>query len=87
MQPIVTIEAYNLADFCVKAQAAVLDGYVFDLESNANYPQSFGSYYSVNMIRPTEVDIEVESEADEVEVQSEVETESQPKKARAKKVK
>ena len=57
------IQAYNFADFCAKAEQAVLDGYRFDLESNQYYPTTFGSHYFVNMLKyePTD-DVSLVSE-------------------------
>lgn len=48
------VEAYNLAEFCQKSQELLKQGYVFDFDTNANYPTSFGSYFSATVVFPEE---------------------------------
>lgn len=43
------IQAYNLAEFCQKVEAAFNAGYEFDFKDNARYPTSFGSFFSSGM--------------------------------------
>lgn len=50
-----TIEAYTLADFCKLSQDLILDGWKFDLESNAGYPSAFGTFFSATLIKQAEV--------------------------------
>lgn len=45
------IEAYNLAEFCKLAQDAMQEGFKFDFDNNANYPTSFGSFFSAVLTR------------------------------------
>lgn len=45
------IEAFTFAEFCEKVQQAILDGYVFDFETNAGFPSAFIGNYSAGMIR------------------------------------
>lgn len=45
------IEAYTLADFCKLSQDLILDGWKFDLESNAGYPTAFGTFFSAMMLK------------------------------------
>ena len=47
------IEAYNLADFAKALQQAFEQGYRLDLETNANYPTSFGTYFYAGLVKPT----------------------------------
>lgn len=46
----VRIESYNLPDFLMDLQEAVLDGYRLNIEDNDCYPHNFGTIYSVVMI-------------------------------------
>lgn len=50
-----TIEAYTLADFCKLSQDLILEGWKFDLESNAGYPSAFGTFFSATMIKQAEI--------------------------------
>ena len=52
------IHTYSLVDTLLELQAAVLDGYTLDVETNAGFPQLFGSHYIINVFK----DIEVQTE-------------------------
>lgn len=45
------IDAYCIADFLVEIQKAFQEGYVLDLDSNENYPQSIGTRYFVGLVQ------------------------------------
>lgn len=49
------IEATTLADFCKLSQDLILDGWKFDLESNAGYPTAFGTFFSATLHKQAEV--------------------------------
>lgn len=65
------IHTYSLVDTLLELQAAVLDGYVLDTETNAGFPQLFGSHYIINVYK------------DEVYKNAEVQTEGTASKAPA----
>lgn len=44
------IEAYSLFEFCQKVQDGIKQGYVFDFDSNANFPTAFGSLLVAGMV-------------------------------------
>ena len=54
MQEVKRVEAYSLMEFCQKVQEAVQEGYVFDFESNENFPQKFGSFMGAGMVKEAE---------------------------------
>lgn len=46
------IEDYSFADFLLRFQEAVVDGYRLDLESNERFPQKFGDHLTVTVVQP-----------------------------------
>lgn len=64
-----SIDAYQLGEYSQKVQYAILDGYVFDFDSNENYPTSFGSFYHCVMVKVSEQPTQ-ESKVDNNEVGS-----------------
>lgn len=52
------IDAYSLAEFMNKVEEAYNEGYRVDFTTNENYPQAFGSHYTVGMVKQ-EVSAEV----------------------------
>lgn len=44
------IEAYSLFEFCQLVQNALTEGWVFDFNSNENFPTAFGSLLVAGMI-------------------------------------
>lgn len=54
MKEVKTIEAYSLAEFCMELQGAVLDGWRLDLDSNENYPASYGSHLIAGLVKSQE---------------------------------
>jgi hypothetical protein len=62
------IESYGLFDFCKDIEAALTEGYVFDFDTNENFPTAYGSMFTCGLVKAGE---EVETES-EVEVTVEV---------------
>lgn len=69
------IHTYSLVDTLLELQAAVLDGYTLDVETNEGYPQLFGTHYIINVYKDAK-------SLDEVLKDNEVSTET-PSKAPA----
>ena len=46
------IEDYSFADFLLRFQEAVVNGYRLDLESNERFPQKFGDHLTVTVVQP-----------------------------------
>lgn len=84
------ITAYSLIDLLQQLQTNLKDGYVFDLESVENYPQSFGGYFVVPMVDPSTIAVKKEpSKEEETVVQltqatEEVAEQKEPKQRRTK---
>lgn len=57
------IHTFSLVDTLLELQAAVLDGYALDTETNEGYPQLFGTHYIINVFKDTEVSAETTSKA------------------------
>ena len=47
----IKVEAYSAAEFATKLQEAFEQGYRLDLETNENYPTSFGSYFHAGLVK------------------------------------
>ena len=45
------VTSYSFYEFCRDAQQAILQGYRFDFDSNANFPQQFGSMLTAIMLK------------------------------------
>lgn len=45
------IQGYGFADFLEKIEKMINEGWQLDFSTNDNYPTSFGTYYSVGMIK------------------------------------
>lgn len=58
MKTKIKIEQHSLWEFLKDVQEATLKGYVLDLDTNEYFPQSYGSYYSVTLVKMT-ADLEV----------------------------
>lgn len=48
------VTSYSFYEFCRDAQEAILQGYRFDFDSNANFPQQFGSMLTAIMVLKVE---------------------------------
>ena len=58
------IDAYSLAEFLTKVEEAYNEGYRVDFSTNENYPQAFGSHYTVGLTKPEASVEEVKTEPD-----------------------
>jgi len=45
------IQGYGFADFLEKIEKMINQGWQLDFSTNDNYPTSFGTFYSVGMIK------------------------------------
>lgn len=45
------VTSYSFYEFCRDAQEAILQGYRFDFDSNANFPQQFGSMLTAILVK------------------------------------
>lgn len=59
------IETYSLFEFCQKVQEAILGGWKFDFESNANFPTAYGSMLVCGMVKNAVPQVQVEIKQDE----------------------
>jgi hypothetical protein len=73
------IDAYSLAEFLTKVEEAYNEGYRVDFSTNENYPQAFGSHYTVGLVKP-EVPVE---EVPEVKTEPETSTTTTKRKRNA----
>jgi hypothetical protein len=48
------IQTYDFPSFCQEVQQAFNEGYIFDFQTNDNYPSTFGTVYSAILVQPTE---------------------------------
>jgi hypothetical protein len=54
----IQVQCYNLAEYSEIVQKLFQDGYRFDFVSNANYPTSFGTFYTCTMVLVKEAPVE-----------------------------
>lgn len=52
--------AYNFVDLLFAIEAQVKQGYTFDLDDVKNYPQTFGHYYVVPMVKSESKEVKQE---------------------------
>lgn len=45
------IETYSLFEFCQTVQQNIQDGWVFDFESNENFPTAYGSMLVAGLVK------------------------------------
>jgi hypothetical protein len=62
------IESYGLFDFCKDIEAALTEGYVFDFDTNENFPTAYGSMFTCGLVKASE---EVAPELSEIVAQIE----------------
>ena len=61
------IESYGLYDFCQDVQAALQEGYVFDFDTNENFPTAYGTMLTCGLVKPNEnVEVDTVTEVEEV---------------------
>ena len=81
MTDVKRIESYGLFDFCQDIEAAHKEGYVFDFDTNENFPTAYGSMFTCGLVKAgkeveeTKESTEVETEAKTEETTDEVKTE------------
>ena len=73
------IESYGLFDFCQDLEAAFKEGYVFDFNSNENFPTAFGTMLTCGLVKAGEVteettDSTTETDAETTEVVTDEQT-------------
>jgi hypothetical protein len=73
------IDAYSLAEFLTKVEEAYNEGYRVDFSTNENYPQAFGSHYTVGLVKQEVAVEEVPAVKTEPDTSTEVPT---PKRKR-----
>jgi len=75
------IESYGLYDFCKDIQEALNEGYVFDFDTNENFPTAYGTMLTCGLVRPVEAEVktaegsDAQTEQTEEVVQNEVQKE------------
>lgn len=84
------IESYGLYDFCQDIQEAFKEGYVFDFDTNENFPTAYGTMLTCGLVKAgkeveAESEVETEVESEEVQVaETEAKTEESAEAAPAK---
>lgn len=77
MTDVKRIESYGLYDFCQDIEAAFKEGYVFDFDTNENFPTAYGTMLTCGLVKAgkkvetaanTEVVAEVETKVETEEV-------------------
>lgn len=51
MQDVKRIESYGLYDFCQDIEAAFKEGYVFDFDTNENFPTAYGTMLTCGLVK------------------------------------
>ena len=51
MQDVKRIESYGLYDFCQDVQEAFKEGYVFDFDTNENFPTAYGTMLTCGLVK------------------------------------
>lgn len=54
MTQIKRIESYGLYDFCQDIQEAFKEGYVFDFDTNENFPTAYGTMLTCGLVKAGE---------------------------------
>ena len=70
MTDVKRIESYGLYDFCQDIEAAFKEGYVFDFDTNENFPTAFGTVFTCGLVKLVAQEVEVKGK--EVEETTEV---------------
>lgn len=72
MQDVKRIESYGLYDFCQDVQAALQEGYVFDFDTNENFPTAYGTMLTCGLIKSAGKKVETEETVAQTEQTEEV---------------
>jgi hypothetical protein len=70
------IESYGLYDFCQDVQEAFKEGYVFDFDTNENFPTAYGTMLTCGLVKAGKKVEEKVEETTETEQSSETVTET-----------
>ena len=74
MQDVKRIESYGLYDFCQDVQAAFKEGYVFDFDTNENFPTAYGTMLTCGLVKSAGKKVETVTQTEQTgEVVQEVE--------------
>ncbi len=65
------IESYGLYDFCQDIEAAFKEGYVFDFDTNENFPTAYGTMLTCGLVKAGEKVAEVAEETTETVTETE----------------
>lgn len=65
------IESYGLYDFCQDVQEAFKEGYVFDFDTNENFPTAYGTMLTCGLVKAGEKVEEKVEETTETVTQTE----------------
>jgi uncharacterized membrane protein YhiD involved in acid resistance len=65
------IESYGLYDFCQDVQEAFKEGYVFDFDTNENFPTAYGTMLTCGLVKASKKVEEKVEETAETEQSSE----------------
>lgn len=77
------IEDYSFANFLLRFQEAVVDGYRLDLESNERFPQKFGDHLTVTLVQPLHLTKADDSEVEAADLAPEVTPVKSKRKSKA----
>lgn len=80
----VRVETYGIAEFLKLVEPLIKDGYSFDYETNENYPQSYGAFYSAIMVKKGTEQVEnteIPVKTEDISVKTEVKQVGRPKKS------
>lgn len=71
MTDVKRIESYGLYDFCQDIEAAHKEGYVFDFDTNENFPTAYGSMFTCGLVKASK-EVEAEETVPQTEQSEEV---------------
>lgn len=57
MTDVKRIESYGLYDFCQDIEAAFKEGYVFDFDTNENFPTAYGTMLTCGLIKASAAEV------------------------------
>lgn len=67
MQDVKRIESYGLYDFCQDVQAAFKEGYVFDFDTNENFPTAYGTMLTCGLVKSAGKKVETVTQTEQTE--------------------
>jgi len=66
MTDVKRIESYGLYDFCQDIEAAFKEGYVFDFDTNENFPTAYGTMLTCGLVKAGKKVKETVAQAEQV---------------------